>query len=233
MRPVPPSPRSPSTLDLAVPRSAFRRPVRWPFVCAVLAALGLGACRATTTQAPEASFAGQLSGSSFDADIVALSSPDFVLRSQAAERLVAAGSASLDALGAAGDRSTPAPGSPSESTTAPVIVAILGRASDAEVLALISSPHAPLRAAASRESGRRGAWTPVPALIERLADSEPPVREAAHAALRRITGEVAEPSGPNVVGGRPVGGDRAERWRQWWRQEGRARAQAATEPRGS
>lgn len=226
-------PRPPSTLVLAFHTSAFKSAVRWPFACALLAMLGLGACRGTSREAPEASFTGQLSGSPFDADIVALSSSDFVLRSQAAERLVAAGLASLDALGAAGDRSTPAPGSLSESTTAPVIVAILGRASDAEVQALISSPHAPLRAAASRESGRRGAWTPVPALIERLADSEPAVREAAHAALRRITGEVAEPSGPSLAGARLAGADRAERWRQWWRQEGRARAQAATEPPGS
>jgi HEAT repeat protein len=181
----------------------------------------------------ETSFSGQLSGSPFDSDIAALGERDFVRRSEAAERLVAAGGASLEALGAAGDRPTPAPGSLAESTTAPVIVAILGRASDAEVQALTSSTHASLRAAAAQELGRRGAWTPVPALIELLADAQPAVREAAHAALRRITGEVAEPSGSTVAGAASSGGSRLERWRLWWRQEGSARAQEAAEPHGS
>jgi len=176
---------------------------------------------------PERALEGRLSGSSFDADIVALSSPDFILRSQAAERLVAAGPASLDALGAAGDRPTPGPGTTGESTTGPVIVAILGQVSEPEVEALIASPHAVLRVAAAREAGRRGAWGPVPALIERLADREPSVRDAAHAALRRITGEVAEPAAAGFAGADPARSGQAERWRQWWRQEGRARSEGA------
>ncbi len=229
MRLVPPSPRPPS----APVAAALSSCVRWSFACALLAALGLGACRGASKPAPEAAFAGRLSGSPFDADIAALGSSDFVQRSQAGERLVAAGGASLEALGAAGDRPTSAPGSLAESTTAPVIVAILGRAPDAEVQALSASKHPSLRAAAALESGRRGAWTPVPALIELLVDPEPAVREAAHGALRRITGEVAEPFGPGLAVAGTAGGSRVERWRQWWRLEGRARAQAATEPRGS
>jgi hypothetical protein len=163
-------------------------------------------------------------------DVRLLASRDFVERSRAAERLVAGGAASLPALGRAGDfgaepfaRGTgplaSAPDAPAESTTRPVIDAILARLSPAEVEEQLASPWPVLRRGAADELGRRGDWSPIPRLIDRLEDPVPQVRDAAHAALRRLTNEFVETGGRTLASGAV-----AERWRTWWRQEGRAKA---------
>jgi HEAT repeat protein len=163
--------------------------------------------------------AGSLAGSSLDEDVALLKSRDFVARSQAAERLVSAGAPALPVLGRAGDFAAPGPGVAAESTTRPVVDAILARFSPAEVEALLASPWPLLRRGAADELGRRGDWAPVPRLIDRLEDDEPQVRDAAHAALRRLTQEF-----PETGYGRGTTASLAERWRTWWRQEGSVKA---------
>jgi hypothetical protein len=106
-----------------------------------------------------------------------------------------------------------------ESTTRPVVDAILAGLPAPEVEALLASPHPVLRRGAADELGRRGDWAPVPRLIDRLEDGEPQVREAAHAALRRLTREF-----PETGHGRGTTASLADRWRTWWRQEGRVKA---------
>lgn len=195
-------------------RSA-RRGVAGGFVLALLAG-----CAAPNAPAAPEPLAGRLAGSSLDADVALLRSADFVARSKAAERLVAQGPEALPVLGQAGDFAAPGPGGAAESTTRPVVDAILARRPGAEVEALLASPWPVLRRSAADELGRRGDWTPVPRLIDRLEDAEPQVREAAHAALRRLTNEFPE------VGTAAV--STAARWRTWWRQEGRLKAGRAT-----
>lgn len=186
-------------------------------------AVGLGAfassgCSGATRQGPPP-LAGSLAGSSLDGDVALLKSRDFVARSQAAERLVSAGAAALPVLGQAGDFAAPGPGVAAETTTRPVVDAILARLSPAEVEALLASPWPLLRRGAADELGRRGDWAPVPRLIDRLEDGEPQVREAAHAALRRLTKEF-----PETGYGRGTTASLAERWRTWWRQVGSVKA---------
>ena len=208
--------------------TAYERPRRRTARCVaavavlVLAAHGLVGC-AGNTAPPEQPLPGGLAGSSLDADVALLRSRDFVARSQAAERLVSAGARALPVLGEAGDFAAPGPGVAAESTTRPVVDAILAQLSAAEVEALLASPHPVLRRGAADELGRRGGWTPVPRLIDRLEDGEPQVREAAHAALRRLTKEF-----PETGYGRGTTASLAERWRTWWRQEGRAKAAGST-----
>jgi hypothetical protein len=161
-------------------------------------------------------------------DVALLKSCDFVARSHAAERLVAGGAASLPALGRAGDLAAPGPGTSAESTTRPVIDAIVARLSAAEVESLLGSPYPVLRRGAADELGRRGDWAAVPRLIERLEDREPQVRDAAHAALRRLTNEFLDAGDPRTLASTSL----AERWRTWWRQEGRARASMASTQSG-
>ncbi len=183
---------------------------------------GSAAARAAGPQvpaAPGAAVPGPESPAAAARDVASLRDPDFGRRSAAAARLVAAGAPALPALGAAGDQpSAGADGRP-DSSTAPVVAAILARQPDEELARILSSPHATLRRGAADELGRRTSWAPVPRLIDRLEDPVPDVREAAHAALRRLTHEFLEA---------PAGGhaSAADRWRRWWSQTGRARARA-------
>jgi hypothetical protein len=192
-----------------------------PVAVAALALLSVCGCRSGTGRVGAAPAAAQAALPPQGGDVALLASPDFVLRSQAAERLLAGGASSLPGLGAAGDLPVPALGGARDSATAPVVAAIMARLPDAEVQPLLASPHPSLRRAAAHELGQRDAWAPVPDLIEGLGDGDPRVREAAHAALRRLTGELADPAGS---------GDRRARWRAWWSEVGRARAQGAREP---
>ena len=192
---------------------------RWP--CLVVVAV-LGGCASRGGSASPEPLGGRLAGSSLDADVALLRSKDFVARSQAAERIVAEGAVALPVLGQAGDFAATGPGGASESTTRPVVDAILARLPQGEVEGLLASPWPVLRRGAADELGRRGDWTPIPRLIDRLEDREPQVREAAHAALRRLTNEFPE-AGPGATASSP-----AARWRTWWRQEGRLKADRAT-----
>lgn len=225
-------PALPTTLP---PEPAAARPLRggrtrWARALAATAALvalgGAGllltGCQGQRAVAPSAPLAGAPSAAPGDGDVALLRDPDFAQRAAATDRLVAAGTAALPALGARGDQPAPGLDGRPESTTGPVIAAILARPTDDEVARLLDAPHAVLRREAAHELGRRGAWTPIPQLIERLEDPAPAVQEAAHEALRRITGEVLA-----TGSGRPgaLSASLAERWRTWWREAGRARAQ--------
>lgn len=225
-----PLPHLPTASDrVASARGASRRgpgPGR-ALLALVLVAMGAAACRTSPPPDPSAPLAGRLTGLPEDPDVAALRAPDFAQRSAAAERLVARGPQALPALGAAGDQAADGIGGVPTSTTAPVVAAILATQPDAAVADLLASPHATLRRAAAVEVGQRSAWTPIPRLIDRLEDTEPAVREAAHSALRRLTNEFLETSG------RPGPGESAslsERWRRWWNQTGRARAAPSGSP---
>lgn len=198
-----------------------RPPLAWLLVLCALPALAGTGCRGSRAPSPALPLTGAPSLAAGDGDVALLSHPDFARRSAAAERLVAAGAQSLPALGARGDQAAAGLDGQPESTTGPVIAAILARLSDDEVGGQLGSPHPVLRREAADELGRRGSWTPIPTLIERLDDRVPAVREAAHEALRRITGEFLA-TGSGAPGALPA--SRAERWRTWWREAGRARA---------
>lgn len=206
------------------------RPLLSRLTLVALTALALAGCRSGGTGSPGTSISGTPTrreaapaspSPAPGSDVEKLASTDFVLRSQAAERLVAAGPAALDSLGAAGDMPVAVLGGGRDSATAPVVAAILAHLSDAEAQQLLQSPHPTLRRAAATELGRREAWAPVPALIEGLADADPGTREASHAALKRLTGELADPVGS---------GSRRDRWRAWWSQAGRLRAEGRRTP---
>jgi HEAT repeat protein len=132
---------------------------------------------------------------------------------------VRGGEASLAALGAAGAQPVAQPGSPAESSTAPVIAVIVQALPTPGVSARLADPHALVREAAAHEAGRRHAWDAVPRLIEALGDPSEDVRLASRQALKRISGEVSDP----WFAGAPLA-DVQQRWRVWWNQVGRARA---------
>lgn len=215
-------------------RSSGLRP-RWRCSLGWALALGLSACQGgrDPAGAPQhvgggAAAAGALAPhtGATAGDVALLASQDFALRSAAAERLVSAGRAALPALGEAGDMPLRGPGGDTSSSTQPVVAAILVRLEDGELVALLESNHASLRRGAATEIGQRSAWAPIPRLIERLDDRDAGVREAAHAALRRLTNEFLEPQAGR---GQGVRASLTERWRQWWQQVGRARS---TQPAG-
>jgi hypothetical protein len=156
-------------------------------------------------------------GEAVGGDVLLLAGSDFVARVRAAERLVARGPDALGELGAAGDLPVRSLGGGTDSATRPVVAAILAKLPDAELAPLLASGYPSLRRGAAAELGQRDAWAPVPALIEGLADADPGVREASHAALKRLTGEVLDPAGS---------GSRRDRWRAWWSEVGRAKAAA-------
>jgi HEAT repeat protein len=162
-------------------------------------------------------------------DVALLASPDFVVRSRAAERLVDGGEASLPALGAAGAMTVSAPGSSRVEATRPVIEAILANTPAEKLPAHLESPWPVVRRGAAEEIGRRGLWSPIPALIARLEDADPSVRNAASSALRRLTNQFIGPASP---GRRWECIAAAARWREWWQVEGRQRA-AERRPGGS
>lgn len=151
-------------------------------------------------------------------DVLALTSPDFVERAKASERLVAGGTAALPALGEAGDQEVVVHGEARVSTTRPVIQAILQDAAADQVVTKLRSPYPVVRLGAAEEIGQRGRWKPIPELIVRLDDASPAVRAASAAALRRLTnnffGYSAQADGRRR-------GEAVSRWKAWWTQEGR------------
>jgi hypothetical protein len=154
-------------------------------------------------------------------DVDALGHPDFVTRSRASERLVARGPGSFDALGAAGERTAAAPGGARVAVTEPVLEAILAKEPDARLPAHLDSPWPGVRRAAAEELGRRGGWSVIPRLIDRLEDPSAEVRGAAASSLRRLTNEYfgfRSDAGPSERAAL------AHRWRAWWSLEGRVRA---------
>jgi hypothetical protein len=210
-------------LALAACRTApvAARPMPGPAVASAPIASG-----PRTSSGPQAVSGPQIASGTFDADVRALLNRDFTVRSLAAGRLVKAGVASLPALGQAGPQRAAQPGSPGESTTAPVIAAIVDELETPQILTHLSDPYPMVREAAVHEAGRRQAWDAVPTLIDRLADPSADVRVAARDALKRISGELGDP----LLAGVPST-DLQQRWRAWWGQVGRARA-AASNRRG-
>ena len=81
-----------------------------------------------------------------------------------------------------------------------------------DVQALLRSPDPRVRALAAEVAGRRGATRYAAQLIERLDDSEPQVRRAAHAALVRLAGTDASPG--------EEGAPAQEKWRAELRKRG-------------
>lgn len=191
----------------------------------------LGGCRASRPApvdrerllAPEASAPGV--DPAVSAEVAALRSPDFAVRSRAADALVARGESALPALGAAGDLPVEAHGRIAVSATRPVIAEILAKASEERMAhEHLSSAHVVVRRGAADEIGRRGGWGPVPDLIERLEDPDPAVRAAVVAALRRLTNRVYDVAASDRPSDFTAA---AARWREWWSREGR---RAASDP---
>lgn len=153
-----------------------------------------------------------------------LDDPDFAVRARAMRTLVAAGEPALAVLGVPG-----APGGglgPVAGRARAVIAEVLRDVADPRLAALTDSPSAAVRSGAAAELGRRGRWGSIAVLIERLDDPDPGVREAAVAALRRLTGRhqgfdpLAPPAARRTA---------TTRWREWWQRVGRA-APAADAP---
>ena len=160
-------------------------------------------------------------GGSLATDVRRLRSADFVERSRAAERLVAAGEAALPSLGAAGDAPAAGPGGMPASTTRPVLRAIVGDLPPDRVRAALQAPWPVVRREAAEEMGRRGSWGAIPALLDGLADGDAEVRAASAASLNRLTNR----SFGFDARARPAARTAAtRRWREWWSIEGRLRA---------
>lgn len=222
-RDVSPPPRPPG-----VRRFAARLAV---VACAVALPVLAGGCRASRPPSrPEPAFAAPRAAAgavdpTIAAEVRALESPDFTVRSRAAEALVARGEGALPALGAAGDRPVEAHGKVPVSTTRPVIAEILAKVPEERVARthLVAAEPA-IRRGAADEIGRRGGWGPVPDLIDRLEDDDPGVRAAVVAALRRLTNRVYDVAATDAETDRTAA---AVRWREWWNREGR---RAAADP---
>ena len=196
------------------------------YVCALFAAVLCGGCQASpkASTAPTAGSAPIVPVAATDSDpraageVARLVSPDFVVRVQASETLVGIGPRALPALGAAGEQPVRVHGAVAVSTTEPVVEAILGDAGDDTLEAQVRAPWPNIRRAAAEELGRRGRWGAIPALIERLDDTDLGVRAASASSLRRLT---------NNFFGYQARGQLARRkavqarWRSWWTQEGR------------
>jgi len=74
-----------------------------------------------------------------------------------------------------------------------------------------------IRRAAVLASAMRELRAHIPAIIERLADSEPTVVRAAHAALKTVTDKDFGPSAHATLAER----NRAiEAWKDWWKRQG-------------
>ena len=197
----------------------------------LVASLLSGGCRASRPVAVERErlLAPKASRTALDpnvsAEVDALASSDFAIRSHAAEALVARGEAALEALGAAGDLPVEVPGKIMVSATRPVIAEILVSASaDRVAHTHLASADAVVRRGAADELGRRGGWGPVPELIERLDDDDASVRAAVVASLRRLTNHVYDVAASDRPSDLTAA---AARWREWWTREGR---RAAADP---
>jgi hypothetical protein len=107
----------------------------------------------------------------------------------------------------------------------------LGRTKDPavipHVLPLLRDSDLFVRMCAARVLADLGTLQGVPALIDALEDSEPPVRESAWNALRTLTGKdfKYDPQGSEA--------DRAKKvklWREWWKKEGEPLLNGGTAP---
>jgi hypothetical protein len=214
-----------------------RRPTASNLRAASLLALALGATgcasRSAVARAPVVSVAAAAPAVSvpaalvadpgLSADVVRLTSPDFLERTRAAARLVAAGEAALPALGGAGDQPVRVVGDATVGTTAPVARAILDALPEERVRPWLDAPWPLVRREAAQALGRHGRWASVPSLIARLSDADGGVRASTIEALRRITNE--------FLGYRPhaaphVRAAAVARWREWWAVRG-SRSQPA------
>lgn len=157
----------------------------------------------------------------FARDVELLKSADFVERSHAAERLVAAGERALAALGAAGEGTVRALGAQEVGTTAPVLRTILSEIDFAGLARYLDAPWPVVRRETADELGRRGRWSAVPHLIPCLDDRDASVRAASASSLRRLTNQFfGFDAGAHLQARRRATG----RWREWWSVEGRVRA---------
>ena len=154
-------------------------------------------------------------------DVDLLRSTDFVARSRASERLVAAGERALPALGAAGDGSMHVLGTQEISTTTPVLRVILADLAEDRLVSQLDSPWSVLRRETASELGRRGRWRAVPYLLPRMDDEDARVRAASAASLRRLTNRFF---GFDAAASLHARRRATERWREWWSVEGRVRA---------
>lgn len=159
--------------------------------------------------------------SAYARDVGLLRSTDFVERSRASERLVAAGERAVPALGAAGDGTVRVLGTQEVSTTAPVLRAILGELSEEAAVRHLDSPYGVVRRETASDLGRRGRWSGVPYLLPHMDDDDPQVRAAAASSLRRLTNRFFGFDADASLHARRRA---TERWREWWSVEGRVRA---------
>jgi hypothetical protein len=114
------------------------------------------------------------------------------------------------------------------SATRPVVQAILADLPDERVRHFLEAPAPQVRELSAEELGRRGGWRSI--LIDRLEDESPGVREASESALRRLTNQFFGYRALADAGNRRQA---AQRWREWWAVEGRARsARGGREPEG-
>ena len=150
-----------------------------------------------------------------------LRSSDFVERSRASERLVAAGEHAVSALGAAGEGTVRVLGTQQVGTTAPVLRSILGDLDEERVVLHLDSPWSVVRRETASELGRRGRWSAVPYLIPHMDDDDPQVRAASASSLRRLTNRFFGFDADASLHARRRA---TERWREWWSIEGRVRA---------
>lgn len=207
------------------PPGAFAVRLRVAVVAALAGAVGSAGCQASRPPPrPREAFApprapGAAVDAAMAAEVAALASPDFEVRSRAAEALVARGEAALPALGSAGDLPVEAHGKVAVSATRPVIAEILAQVPEERVARThLAAAEPAIRRGAADEIGRRGGWGPVPDLIDRLEDDDAGVRAAVVAALRRLTNRVYDVAATDAEVDRTAA---AARWREWWNREGR------------
>ena len=151
-----------------------------------------------------------------------LASHDFEVRTRAARDLVTAGDSAVPALGRAGDLSVPVAGGMRVSATQSVLRSILADSDEAALERHLGSPWPHVRRVAAEELGRRERWSSIPRLIERLDDADLEVRAASAISLRRVTNQFLDYGPDDSLGDRR---EAADRWRTWWSDDGRARAQ--------
>jgi hypothetical protein len=188
-----------------------------------MGALLLASCRSAPPPPPHAPSAEERAAQARTArarDVQLLGSRSFVTRSRAAERLVAAGEASLPALGAAGPLVVEGADGVKGSATQPVIRSVLADLPYGAVRDHLGAPWPVVRRQAAAELGRRGKWVAVPRLIDHLSDEDRGVRSASALALRRLTNHFFGYEASSSLSARR---DAERKWRDWWNVEGRAR----------
>ena len=188
---------------------------------AILVATGCRSQPAQPTGAPATCVARPVARDAFARDVELLKSTDFVDRSRAAERLVAAGERAVPVLGAAGEGTVRVLGTQEVTTTAPVLRTILADLEVDRLVGHLDSPWPVVRRETAAELGRRGRWSAVPYLIPHMDDDDAQVRAASASSLRRLTNRFF---GFDANGALHARRRATERWREWWSVEGRVRA---------